>query len=181
MKNLLNLLMSKKLITFLVIFGLGIYAGISIIRFKPQFFHLSKIPESQIEATDLSEKVGKLMSLPTDEQPIVETITDIAPLKDKPFFINAEVGDKVLIYEKATIAILYRPSKNIIIKTVSPSYQDAIFSMTPPSPTVVPTVPPTPIPTPIPTPTPFPTVEATLSPTPTITPVSTPTPKSTAK
>lgn len=102
------------------------------------------------------------MSWSTDEQPSIETITDLSLLKDKPFFINAEIGDKVLIYEKAKLAILYRPSKDIIIKTLSPNYEDAIFSLTTPS--------PTPVATPIPTPVPTPTVEPTISPTPTTVP-----------
>ena len=174
MENQPTSFLKKMLIPSILILGLGIYAGISIIRFKPQLFNLNEIPKDQIEATILSAKVGKLMSLPTDEQPSIETITDLALLKDKPFFINAEVGDKVLIYEKAKIAILYRPSKNIIIKTLSPNYEDAIFSLTPPSPS------PTPVATSIPTSVPTPTVEPIISPTPgttsTASPIATSTP-----
>lgn len=177
MKNILGSVLTKKLIPYLIFFGVGIYAGISMIRFKPQLFYLNQIPKDQIEATNLSEKVGKLMSLPTDEQPIIETITDLTPLKNNPFFIKAEIGDKVLIYEKAAMAILYRPSKNIIINTLSPNYGDAIFSMTSPSPAAVATMVPTPVPTLIPTSVPVPTVESILSPTPTATPIPTTTPK----
>jgi hypothetical protein len=173
MKNILSLVKPKKLIIYLIFFGLGIYAGISIIRFKPQLFFLNQIPKDQIEATIFSEKVGKLMSLPTDEQPIIESITDLTPLKDKSFFIKAEVGDKVLIYKNAAMAILYRPSKNMIINILSPNYSDAIFSMISPSPTAVATPVPTTIPTPISTPVLVPTVEPTISPIPTVTPVPT--------
>lgn len=173
MTNMLNSGLIKKSIPYLIILGVGMYAGISIVRYKPHLFYLSQIPMAQVEAIALSEKVGKLMSLPTDEQPIIETVTDLTLLKDKPFFVKAEIGDKVLIYEKAAMAILYRPSKNIMINTLSPNYEEAIFS-TPsliPSPvaTIIPTLDPTPTPT-IPTP----TLEATIATTPAATPSATP-------
>ena len=174
MNSLLSTII-KKSIPYFVVFGIGIYAGFSIIRFKPEFFYFKQIPKDQIEATILAGKVGKLMSLPTDEEQIVETVTDLAVLKDKPFFSKAEIGDKVLIYEKAALAILYRPSKNIIINTLSPNYQDAVFSLTASIATPV----PTPIPTPIPTPTePVPT-GSSLSPTPTTTSTAVPSPTAT--
>lgn len=172
MKNILNLIQPIYLILFIIIFAVGIYAGISFIRFDPQLFHLYPIPEDQIEATLLSEKVGKLMVVPTDELPIVETITDLTPLKDRPFFTKAEVGDKVLIYKNAAKAILYRPSKNIIINTLSPNYEEAILSMTSPTPEETPT--PTPTPTPSPTPSPSPSENPTASASATLAPTSTP-------
>jgi hypothetical protein len=179
MKNILNLIQPIYIVFFIIIFAVGIYAGISFIRFDPQLFYLNPIPEDQIEATLLSEKVGKLMVVPTDELPTVETITDLTPLKDRPFFIKAEVGDKVLIYKKAAKAILYRPSKNIIINTLSPNYEEAIISVTSPTPTE------TPIPTPTPTPTPTPSPSPSESPSPTATASAsvapTTTPKASAK
>lgn len=67
------------------------------------------------EAADTVAAVGKLMLLPTDETPTVMQITDVAKLKDQPFFANAQNGDKVLIYTKAKKAILYRSDSNMII------------------------------------------------------------------
>lgn len=60
--------------------------------------------------------VGQLMVLPTDEQPTIATVTDLEKLKDQPFFANAQIGDKVLIYTSAKKAILYRSSENKIIE-----------------------------------------------------------------
>lgn len=74
---------------------------------------------SKIEARALAVKVGKLMLLPTDEDPSVVTIIDIEKLKDQAFFTKAQNGDKTLIYNNAKIAILYSPEKNIILN-VSP-------------------------------------------------------------
>ena len=172
MKSILNSILTKYLIFFIVIFAVGIYAGISLIRFRPQLFHLNRIPEDQIEATLLAEKVGKLMILPTDELPTIETIDDLALVQGRPFFNKAEVGDKVLVYKTAAMAILYRPSKNIIINTLSPNYEEAVISMASPTPVETPTPTPTPAPTPTPepspseSPSPSATASASLAPTP---------------
>lgn len=69
---------------------------------------------NKAESEALLEKLKKLMVLP-DEEPSIATILDINKLKDQPFFTNAENGDKVIIYTKAQIAILYSPGKNLIV------------------------------------------------------------------
>ena len=64
----------------------------------------------------LVEQVGKLIILPTDEEPTIATVSDLSKLEGQPFFEKAEVGDKVLIYQKDKKAILFRPSTNKIIE-----------------------------------------------------------------
>ena len=71
------------------------------------------------KTNDLIGKVGKLILLPTNEIPTVATVTDASKLKNQPFFKNASNGDKVLIYVKAKEAILYNPTRNLVI-TVGP-------------------------------------------------------------
>jgi hypothetical protein len=79
---------------------------------------LTKNPNAtaQKELADLVSKVNKLMILPTGETPDFATITDPTKLTKEPFFQNAMVGDKVLIYYTAKLAILYRPSVNKIVE-----------------------------------------------------------------
>lgn len=75
--------------------------------------------DPQQELIDTIADVSKLMVLPTNETPTLATVSDPEKLKDQAFFAQAEVGDKVLIYTQARKAILYSPSKNMIIE-VSP-------------------------------------------------------------
>lgn len=70
---------------------------------------------AEAEVQRYVEEVGKLYTLPTDEQPAVATVSDKSKLEDQAFFANAENGDVTLIYSEAKLAILYRPSTNKII------------------------------------------------------------------
>jgi hypothetical protein len=60
--------------------------------------------------------VSKLMLLPTGETPTVATVGDVTKLSTQAFFANSINGDKVLIYNTAKKAILWRPSTNMIIE-----------------------------------------------------------------
>lgn len=68
------------------------------------------------EVAKIIASIGKLMVLPSDEEPTVATVADRDKLKDQLFFTNAQNGDKVVIYTKAKKAILYRPTTNKIIE-----------------------------------------------------------------
>ncbi|MBI2600322.1 hypothetical protein HYW42_00015 [Candidatus Daviesbacteria bacterium] len=58
---------------------------------------------------ELVKEVSKSIDLPTDEKPVVATITEIEKLKNQPFFQKAKNGDKVLVYQKNKKAYLYDP------------------------------------------------------------------------
>ena len=68
------------------------------------------------ENLKLVEQVGQLVVLPEGEEPTIATVTDPSKLADQPFFANARTGDKVLIYQTAARAILYRPADNKVIE-----------------------------------------------------------------
>lgn len=78
---------------------------------------LEKTPEEQAEgdAAALTHKVSQLYELPEDELPTVATVTDPKKLEDQSFFAKAVVGDKFLLFAKAKVAILYRPSIHKLI------------------------------------------------------------------
>lgn len=66
------------------------------------------------EAERIMEEVGEIYLLP-NEIPTLATVSDKNQLVDQIFFEKAEIGDKVLIYRTAGLAILYRPSMGKII------------------------------------------------------------------
>jgi hypothetical protein len=86
--------------------------------FYLQYQNLNKNPDkiTADENKALVDRVGKLMILPTNETPTIATVTDLAPFKGQPFFANAKIGDKVIIYTTAKRAILYDPKDNKIIE-----------------------------------------------------------------
>lgn len=89
------------------------------------FYNKSKVAEQRLNdpntanqkvIDEVVKKVGRHILLPTGEQPTLATVSDVTKVKGQPFFINAANGDKVLIYTQARKAILYRPSKDIIVE-----------------------------------------------------------------
>ncbi len=71
---------------------------------------------NQAQVKDLIAKVGKLVILPTGEEPVVATINDAASLiKQQAFYTGAINGDAVLVYQKAAKAFVYSPSRNIVV------------------------------------------------------------------
>lgn len=55
-------------------------------------------------------EVDKLYILPKDEKPTLATVEDQAKISDKFLSKHSKTGDKVLIYPKNHIVIIYRPS-----------------------------------------------------------------------
>ncbi len=85
--------------------------------FYKQFSDVKKNPNKVgIDQTaSVVAAVGKLIVLPTNEDPTLATVTDPTKLADQPFFANAKTGDMVLIYTNAKEAILYDPATNKIV------------------------------------------------------------------
>lgn len=106
-----------KLVPYVFLIALGGVGGVYTVQQKPEWFGLTKgAAQAQAEVDKLVSDVGKLINLPSDEKPTVATVTDASKVKDQPFFANAKNNDKVLIYQKAAKAILFRPSENRIIE-----------------------------------------------------------------
>lgn len=68
------------------------------------------------DSAALIEAIGKLILLPTGEEPTIATVSDPEKLKEQSFFANASVGDKVLIYVEAKKAYLYNVAQNKLIE-----------------------------------------------------------------
>ncbi|MBP7007111.1 MAG: hypothetical protein KBB16_03570 [Candidatus Pacebacteria bacterium] len=70
---------------------------------------------AQAEIDSITEKVGLLMDIPA-ESPTIASISDASKLRGQAFFAKAQNGDKVLIFNAAQKAVLYRPATNKIIE-----------------------------------------------------------------
>ena len=112
---------SKSLI-LVVVFGIIVVAALgSAIYFYLQYQksqEMLKTPTAaaEKETQSLVDQVGKLIVLPSGEQPTIATVSDVDKLNGQAFFAQAKNGDKVLIYTKAQKAILYDPAQNKIVE-----------------------------------------------------------------
>lgn len=111
------------ILTIIALIGLGA-AGYSFFQYQSTQKELKAIKQaagaSQSASGDQLSKIlveiGKIMKLPEGEIPTMATISDIAKLKDQPFFQNAKNGDVLLVFNKAGKAILYNPTDKKIVE-----------------------------------------------------------------
>lgn len=111
MKNRLAII----LLTVVALFAVGTSIFLYTQYQKSQALLNNPVAAGQLEAKELIKKISRLMVLPEKEEPTVATVSDYKKLKDQPFFKNAHNGDKVLIYTKAAIAVLYDPKLDKIL------------------------------------------------------------------
>lgn len=61
------------------------------------------------------EAVASMFAVPTDEDAILMTVTDSTQAPDNEFFTQIQDGDKLLVYVKNKLTIVYRPSADRIV------------------------------------------------------------------
>lgn len=95
-------------------------AGVGYILFKYAlsqdlipFFTASQRTQRDVEQTIAA--VARVATVPQNETPTVATVTDKQKLENEPFFAQAENDDRVLIYQDARMAYLYRPSSKKLV------------------------------------------------------------------
>lgn len=107
------------LVIFIVIF-VGIIFGIFVLvrgfsspsPENPQEDQLA----IQKEIENVIEKIGNHLILPEGETPTMATVVDAATLiAEQPFYRGTIDGDKVLIYVKNQQAVIYSPSRDIVV------------------------------------------------------------------
>ena len=100
----------KRILILLVL--VGIVAGL---YYRVSHSPSAKQAKAKAEMTSLTKSVSKLMIVPEGE-PIVFDVTDPESLtKQQVFFAGAQKGDKLLIYNDARKAVIYSPSRDIIV------------------------------------------------------------------
>ncbi len=105
----------KYFITLLVLLVLGI-GGFSF--YKYYYTQTDSYKEAKVkkDTENLIQQVSKHMLLPTDEEPVIFDVTDPQALvSQQAFFNGAEKGDRLLVYSKVAKAIIYSPSRDMII------------------------------------------------------------------
>ena len=107
---------TKAVVTVVIALLLGAMGAAGY--FYKQLSEIRKNPTkaAQDQTNAVIAAVGRLIELPTGEQPTLATVADPSKLKDQPFFANAKQGDRVLIYTNARKAILYNPTTNKIVE-----------------------------------------------------------------
>lgn len=110
-------LTSKYLIPAGIVLAVLILGGGGYFYYQNQKAEAKANPEAsaQAEVKKIVALVGKLIELPSGEDPTIATVTDVTKLQDQPFFAKAKNGYKVLIYTNAKRAILYDPVLNKVI------------------------------------------------------------------
>ena len=106
-----SVIVSFVVLTILALVGSG--AGIYYYRQYTRAMTFANDPRA--EAKELLVKLGKLIDLPTGEEPTVATVKDAEQIKAQPFFVKAKVGYRVILYPTARMAILYDDKANRII------------------------------------------------------------------
>ena len=71
---------------------------------------------AEAEIAELEERIQRLIVLPSEETPVLATITDAEALRaEQPFYASVEDGDKLLIYLSNQRAVIYRPSQDVLV------------------------------------------------------------------
>ena len=74
--------------------------------------------DQEAEIEQLEKAIGQFLLLPKDETPTLITLTqtELDLVRGQAFFVNALIGDQVLIYQNNSKAVLWRPTAKKIIE-----------------------------------------------------------------
>lgn len=75
----------------------------------------SQDTDAQATVARLQKEIGKVLMLPAGETPNTYQINDTSSLKSNSFYDNAQKGDYLLVYPKASVAILYREKDHLLV------------------------------------------------------------------
>lgn len=111
----------RTIITLILFIPILVYAASMGYQFylqqNPQIIYAHKLQT-------LTQQVGKSLPLPKDETPVSATVTDTSVLPKQKFFSYAQNGDKILMYKKHKLAILYRPATGQVITEATLNFRD---------------------------------------------------------
>ena len=87
-----------------------------------------KEAKAKAETSKLIKQVSAHMTLPQDDQPAVFDITDPSQLAaQQAFFSGSQKGDKLIVFSKSAKAIIYSPSRDLIINVGPVTFDQNTF------------------------------------------------------
>ena len=89
---------------------------LAVVAFLVYRYRLKAGINESMNAQAVEKRISVFMDLPTDEDPVFATVSDVEKINSQKFFAKAQNGDKVLVYNKNKKAILYRWSTNKLIE-----------------------------------------------------------------
>jgi hypothetical protein len=109
-------------------FVLGTFlGGVLLVATTALVVTMKPVSRAETDAQLIRETVGRLVVLPTNEEPAITTISEEMRASDK-FLQQAQDGDKLLLYYKSLKAYIYRPSIKKVVDigplTVDPSAEE---------------------------------------------------------
>lgn len=109
----------------LIILGLGFTSGFFYLKYSNE---KNKNLTTEQRITKYEKEISKTFTLPKDERPKLADVNIAEDTKkiDKDFFKNVENNDILLIYEKAPLIIVYRPSTKKIISSGQVSFKQQL-------------------------------------------------------
>lgn len=109
-------------------FGAGGYYGYTYWQYlqtpEAQFKRDSDEYKKDYEA--MLETTKKQVVLPTDETPVIATVSDQNKLDDQAFFKQAQNGDKIIMYKENKKVFLYRPTEKQVIAQATLEFSEDI-------------------------------------------------------
>lgn len=63
----------------------------------------------------LLKAVGRMIMLPSNEEPVIATVADHSQFANQPFLAQAQNGDRLLIYLDAKKVYIYRPALHKLV------------------------------------------------------------------
>lgn len=115
----------KTLVSALVVVAIVLSLGAAA-YFYNEYRQATKqmTPEGELEA--VVSALSEIVELPMGETPSLATVTDKEKLTGQAFFEKAANGDKVLLYQTAERAFLYRPSTGKLINVTTLNVQNGV-------------------------------------------------------
>lgn len=97
----------KKKIAIITVVGLLVLGGAG--------YAYMNLNTGKNDPATLIQTIGRHYLLPSKEEPVIATVTDRTKLTTE-FLKAAKNGDKLLVYEKSGVAIIYRPSIDKLVR-----------------------------------------------------------------